>query len=259
MQKLTIDLDQNKKIFFASDFHLGAPNKEQSRSREKKIIRWLDAVEKDAAAIILVGDLFDFWFEYDHVVPKGFVRFLNKLAALSDRGIPVYIFHGNHDMWMFDYLETEIGATIFSDPIELIVNDKFLFVGHGDGLGQGDYTFKALRKVFRNKIAQWLFKWIHPDIGVGLANKWSSRSRINNKIESQEIDKEKEWLFLYSQKLESDRHFDFYVFGHRHLPLALEINKISTYINLGEWLNFYSFGAFDGKNFLIDYFESDAN
>jgi UDP-2,3-diacylglucosamine hydrolase len=162
-------------------------------------------------------------------------------------------------MWMLDYLETEIGATVFSDPIELIVNDKFLFVGHGDGLGPGDYTFKILRKVFKNKIAQWLFKWIHPDIGVGLANKWSSRSRINNKIESQEIDKEKEWLFLYSQKLESDRHFDFYVFGHRHLPLALEINKTSTYINLGEWLNFNSFGVFDGKNFLIDYFESDAN
>ena len=259
MQKLTIDLDQNKKIFFASDFHLGAPNKEQSRSREKKIIRWLDAVEKDAAAILLVGDLFDFWFEYDHVVPKGFVRFLNKLAEFSDKGIPVYIFHGNHDMWMFDYLETEIGATIFSDPIELKVNDKLLFVGHGDGLGPGDYTFKALRKVFKNKMAQWLFKWIHPDIGVGFASKWSSRSRINNTIESQEIDKEKEWLFLYSKKLESDRHFDFYVFGHRHLPLALEINKTSTYINLGEWLNFNSFGVFDGTHFLIDYFESDAN
>lgn len=259
MQKLTIDLDQNKKIFFASDFHLGAPNKEQSRSREKKIIRWLETVEKDAAAILLVGDLFDFWFEYDHVVPKGFVRFLNKLAEFSDKGIPIYIFHGNHDMWMFDYLETEIGATVFSDPIELKVNDKILFVGHGDGLGPGDYTFKALRKVFKNRMAQWLFKWIHPDIGVGFASKWSSRSRINNTIESQEIDKEKEWLFLYSQKLESDRHFDFYVFGHRHLPLALEINKTSTYINLGEWLNFNSFGVFDGTHFLIDYFESDAN
>jgi|TARA_B110000483_G_scaffold108690_1_gene132425 UDP-2,3-diacylglucosamine hydrolase len=259
MHTLTIDLDQNKKIFFASDFHLGAPNKEGSRSREKKIIRWLETVEKEAAAILLVGDLFDFWFEYDHVVPKGFVRFLNKLAEFSDKGIPIYIFHGNHDMWMFDYLESEIGATVFSDPIHLKVNDKVLFVGHGDGLGPGDYTFKALRKVFRNKIAQWLFKWIHPDIGVGLANKWSSRSRINHTIEIQEINRENEWLFLYSKKLEADQHFDYYVFGHRHLPLTLDINKESTYINLGEWLNFNSFGVFDGTDFQIDYFESDSN
>ena len=259
MQTLTIDLDQNKKIFFASDFHLGAPNKEGSRSREKKIIRWLETIEKEAAAILLVGDLFDFWFEYDHVVPKGFVRFLNKLAEFSDKGIPIYIFHGNHDMWMFDYLESEIGATVFSDPIHLKVNDKVLFVGHGDGLGPGDYTFKALRKVFRNKIAQWLFKWIHPDIGVGLANKWSSRSRINHTIEIQEINRENEWLFLYSKKLEADQHFDYYVFGHRHLPLTLDISKESTYINLGEWLNFNSFGVFDGTDFRIDYFESDSN
>ena len=259
MHTLTIDLDQNKKIFFASDFHLGAPNKEGSRSREKKIIRWLETVEKEAAAILLVGDLFDFWFEYDHVVPKGFVRFLNKLAEFSDKGIPIYIFHGNHDMWMFDYLESEIGATVFSDPIHLKVNDKVLFVGHGDGLGPGDYTFKALRKVFRNKIAQCLFKWIHPDIGVGLANKWSSRSRINHTIEIQEINRENEWLFLYSKKLEADQHFDYYVFGHRHLPLTLDINKESTYINLGEWLNFNSFGVFDGTDFQIDYFESDSN
>ena len=259
MHTLTIDLDQNKKIFFASDFHLGAPNKEGSRSREKKIIRWLETVEKEAAAILLVGDLFDFWFEYDHVVPKGFVRFLNKLAEFSDKGIPIYIFHGNHDMWMFDYLESEIGATVFSDPIHLKVNDKVLFVGHGDGLGPGDYTFKALRKVFRNKIAQWLFKWIHPDIGVGLANKWSSRNRINHTIEIQEINRENEWLFLYSKKLEADQHFDYYVFGHRHLPLTLDINKESTYINLGEWLNFNSFGVFDGTDFQIDYFESDSN
>ena len=259
MQTLTIDLDQNKKIFFASDFHLGAPNKEGSRSREKKIIRWLETIEKEVAAILLVGDLFDFWFEYDHVVPKGFVRFLNKLAEFSDKGIPIYIFHGNHDMWMFDYLESEIGATVFSNPIHLKVNDKVLFVGHGDGLGPGDYTFKALRKVFRNKIAQWLFKWIHPDIGVGLANKWSSRSRINHTIEIQEINRENEWLFLYSKKLEADQHFDYYVFGHRHLPLTLDISKESTYINLGEWLNFNSFGVFDGTDFRIDYFESDSN
>ena len=179
------------------------------------------------------------------------------MAEFSDKGIPVYIFHGNHDMWMFDYLETEIGATIFSEPIQLKINDKILYVGHGDGLGPGDYTFKALRKVFKNKIAQWLFKWTHPDIGIRFAKKWSSKSRINNTLESQEINKEKEWLFLYSQKLEFKQHFDFYVFGHRHLPLILEINNISTYINLGEWLNSNSFGIFDGKDFLIDYFECD--
>ena len=259
MQKLNIDLNKDKKIFFASDFHLGAPNKKESRSREKRIIRWLKTVEKDAAAIFLVGDLFDFWFEYDHVVPKGFIRFLSKLAEFNDKGIPIYIFHGNHDMWMFDYLETEIGATIISEPIQLKINDKILYIGHGDGLGAGDYTFKFLRKVFKNKIAQWLFKWTHPDIGIGFATKWSYTSRTNNTVESQEINKENEWLFLYSQQLESKQHFDFYIFGHRHLPLILEINNHSTYINLGEWLNFNSFGIFDGKDFHIDYFKSDAH
>ena len=254
-----ITLLPGKKIYFASDFHLGAPNPSTSREREVRIIDWLNHIEKDAQAVFLVGDIFDFWFEYNQVVPKGFVRIQGKIAALADRGIEIYFFLGNHDMWMFDYLESEIGATVFSDPIHLKVNDKVLFVGHGDGLGPGDYTFKALRKVFRNKIAQWLFKWIHPDIGVGLANKWSSRSRINHTIEIQEINSENEWLFLYSKKLEADQHFDYYVFGHRHLPLTLDINKESTYINLGEWLNFNSFGVFDGTDFQIDYFESDSN
>jgi UDP-2,3-diacylglucosamine hydrolase len=256
MQTISIDLKKDQKLYFASDFHLGAPSQESSRLREKKIIRWLNAIEKDVAALFLVGDLFDFWFEYTHVVPKGYVRFLSKLADLSEKGIPIYIFHGNHDMWMFDYLQQEIGVTIFSDPITLKVNQTTMMVGHGDGLGPGDNTYKVIRKIFRNNLAQWLFHWIHPDIGYGLAIKWSSRSRLSKKHQTEEeLKGDNEWLLQYSKEIEKNEHHDFYVFGHRHLPMELPVNEKSTYINLGEWINYDTFGEFNGTSFELNYFE----
>jgi UDP-2,3-diacylglucosamine hydrolase len=255
MEQLSIELPKDKKIYFASDFHLGAPSESASRAREKRIIRWIESVESEVSALFLVGDIFDFWFEYPHVVPKGFVRFLGKLAALCDRGIPVYFFHGNHDMWMFDYLEKEIGIKIYKDLVTLSSANQKILIGHGDGLGPGDYTYKFLKSVFRNPLLQWLFKWLHPTVGFSIATGWSSHSRINNDNKEDLNKNENEWLYQYCKNIEQQNHHDYYVFGHRHLPLEISINNDATYINLGEWVNFNSFASFDGQKITLEKFE----
>ncbi len=166
------------KLYFASDFHLGAPSYASSREREDRLVRWMDTIKADAAEVFLMGDVFDFWFEYKTVVPKGYIRFLGKLAELADAGIKIYLFKGNHDMWMFDYFERELGATIITDELEIERNGKKFYLHHGDGLGPGDNMYKVLKKVFRSNFCQWLFARIHPNLGVGIANYWSSHSRI---------------------------------------------------------------------------------
>lgn len=260
MADLNIELKINKKIYFASDFHLGLSvfSRQHEIEREKKVIRWLDSIENDAQAIFLVGDIFDFWFEYTHTIPKGFVRFLGKIANLIDNGIPVYFFTGNHDLWMFEYLQQELGAVVFKKPIELQIDKSNFLIGHGDGLGPGDTFYKILKTIFTNTLSQWIFKWIHPDIGIRLASSWSRLSRHKNAEGDEEFLGEKEFLIQYCLKKEVDKHHDFYVFGHRHMPLDIEINSDSRYYNLGEWINKCSFGEFDGKIFAMRTFEEES-
>jgi UDP-2,3-diacylglucosamine hydrolase len=227
-------LQPGKKAYFVSDFHLGSPNWAASREREDKIVRWLDSIASDCQYLFLLGDLFDFWFEYPHVVPKGFVRFQGKLAQLADAGVHIHIFPGNHDMWMFDYFEQEIGAKLHRSPITLQLAGYKLLVGHGDGLGPGDNTYKFLKKVFANPLCQWAFKWLHPNVGMWIASKWSSHSRLAN--HKDEVFKgNDEWLWAFCQEMEKLHHHDYYIFGHRHLHLDLEVGQTSRYINLGEW------------------------
>lgn len=246
-----------KKIFFASDFHLGAPDEKSSKEREDKIIRWLGEIESEAKAIFLVGDIFDFWFEYEKVVPKGFIRFLGKIAELRRKNIPIFFFTGNHDLWMHDYFTQELNIPVYHHPIELTIENKKILVGHGDGLGPGDRQYKILKKIFTNPFCQWLFKWLHPDIGMRLAHKWSLKSRITNlKKKEHEFKGDNEWLWAYCQQVEKNTHFDYYVFGHRHLPLDLPVGKNSRYYNLGEWVNQYTYGVFDGEKFEIKTFGS---
>lgn len=253
---MNIQLADNKKVYFASDFHLGAPNYEKSRTREVKIIRWLDSIKADAHAIFLVGDLFDFWFEYKTTVPKGYTRFLGKLAELSDLGIELHIFTGNHDLWMFGYFEKELNAKVYYDPISIQIAQKKLFIGHGDGLGPGDEGYKRLKKIFTNRVSQWMFGWLHPDIGIGLANFWSSKSRAQaNHVEQKFLGKD-EWLWQFAKDTEEDIHHDFYVFGHRHLPLDLEVTDRSRYINLGEWLNHFTYAVFEKNELKLKTFEA---
>jgi len=244
---------ERNKIYFASDFHLGVPSYRTSKEREHKILRWLDKVEEDAAELYLMGDVFDFWFEYDTVVPKGFVRFLGKLALLSDSGVQITFFKGNHDMWMFDYFKKELGVQIIDDELVIERNGKRFFLHHGDGLGPGDTKYKVLKKIFRSRFCQWLFARLHPNIGIGIAKKWSKNSRIANNEKEQFVTNEQEWLYLYSQKLLQKEYFDYLVFGHRHLPLQISINQ-SKYVNLGEWINYFSYAVFDGVTLTLNYF-----
>lgn len=245
-----------KKLFFASDFHLGAPNSAESKIREKKIIQWLNSIEDEAAAIFLVGDIFDFWFEYREVIPKGFIPFISKIHQLREKGIPVLFFTGNHDLWMKDYFTQELGIPIYHHPIVLHVEGKKIVVGHGDGLGPGDHTYKLLKKVFTNPMAKWLFRWLHPDLGIRLAKAWSGHSRISNtaKNENRFLGND-EWLWQYCKEIESKMHHDLYIFGHRHLPLELEVGKNATYYNLGEWVSQFTYLEFSENSVNLKEFQ----
>jgi len=251
------DLPQNKKIFFASDMHLGAPNKTISMEREKKLVRWLDQIQSEAHAIFFLGDIFDFWFEYKYVIPKGFVRLFGKLADLTDKGTFIYFFTGNHDMWMYDYFPNELNITVFKEPQILHINNKKLFVGHGDGLGSGDPGYKILKKIFRNSLCQWAFAWLHPNLGIRIANYWSKKSRAGNLNGENVFLGEKEWLLNFCKETEKNSHHDFYIFGHRHFPLEVIIDETCEYYNLGEWVNYFTYGEFDGKEFNLVRFEKD--
>ena len=251
-------MKERKKIYFASDFHLGVPDKESSLIREKKIIRWLNEASKDAEEIWLLGDLFDFWFDYKKVVPRGFVRLLGKMAEISDSGIPITVFTGNHDMWFFDYLQKEIGVTLHREPVTRTWDNKKFMIGHGDGLGPGDKGYKFIKKVFSNKVCQWLFRWIHPDIGIGIANFFSGKSRATTgDYDKTYLGDDKEWLAIYCREVLKSEHFDYFIFGHRHLPIDISVGEHSRYINLGEWINYFTYAVFDGRELKLLTFEQD--
>ncbi len=234
--------DSNKKIYFASDFHLGAPDYDRSLEREKRIVAWLDHIQKDAEEIYLVGDIFDFWFEYKRAIPRGFVRLQGKIAELTDAGIPVHLFTGNHDMWIFDYLPQELGVQLYREPIEKTFFGKSFVIGHGDGLGPGDKGYKFLKKVFNNPFCQWCFARLHPNFGIWLAQKSSKTSRAyTGKSDEVYHGDENEWLVQYCKSELEKKHTDYFVFGHRHLPLNIDLNEKSKYINLGEWINYNTY------------------
>ncbi len=238
----------DKKIYFASDFHLGVPDYATSLQREKRIVAWLESIRHDAEEIFLVGDVFDMWFEYKRAVPRGFVRLLGKLAALSDSGIPVYFFTGNHDMWCFDYLPREVGVILQKAPIIKTYNGKKFFIGHGDGLGPGDLKYKFIKKVFANKVCQWMFARFHPNFGLGIANYWSRKSRASASTEANRfLGEDKEFLVQFCQAMLQEEQVDYFIFGHRHLALDHPLKHPSRYINLGDWIRFNTYGVFDGE------------
>ncbi len=243
-----MNLTPGKKIYFASDQHFGVPDKQSSLIREKHFVKWLDTVSKDAEAIYLLGDLFDFWFEYKHAVPKGYVRVLGKLAEITDSGIPVYFFTGNHDMWVFDYLPEITGMDLFRGNIVRTYNGKKFMIGHGDGLGPGDHGYKFIKKVFANRVLQWIFGWLHPNLGIGMANYFSRKSRAANaSADKKFLGEDKEWLVLFAREELQKQPIDFFVFGHRHYPIDLDLGNGSRYINLGDWVSDFTYAVFDGE------------
>lgn len=241
------------KTYFLSDFHLGVPDAASSLARERRIVSFLNEAAKDASEVILLGDLFDFWFEWKYAVPRGHVRLLGKMAELTDRGIPVHLFIGNHDMWIFDYLPQETGAVIHREPMVREISGKRFLIGHGDGLGPGDHGYKFIKKVFRNRAAQWLFARLHPNFALWLGDFWSGRSRSKNYENDRKwLGQDKEWLVQYCRERLAKEHFDFMVFGHRHLPIDIALmapgmaSAPSRYINLGDWITHFTYAVFDG-------------
>lgn len=249
---MAMNVPDNKKIYFASDQHLGAPTPEKSYPREQKFVRWLDEVKEDAAAIFLLGDLFDFWFEYKTVVPKGFVRVLGKLAEIKDSGIPIYFFVGNHDLWMKDYFQKELNIPVYHQPQEFTFNDTSFLIGHGDGLGPGDKGYKRMKKIFTFPLFQWMFKWIHPDLGMKLGQYLSVKNKlISGEEDAKFLGEENEWLVQYCKRKLTTKHYNYFVFGHRHLPLDIDLSNNSKYVNLGDWIQYFTYGVFEGNTLTL--------
>jgi UDP-2,3-diacylglucosamine hydrolase len=255
---MELNLPIGKKVYFASDFHFGIPTKSSSDTREKLVCKWLDEISNDAAIIYLVGDIFDAWMEYKTVVPKGSIRFLGKLALLKDKGITVEVFTGNHDLWMYGYFEEALGIPVHHNEIQRTINGKSFIIGHGDGLGPGDNGYKILKKILRNPICQWMYRWIHPDIGFGIASYFSKQGPKHIEgVEDEFKCPQKEFLVQYCQNVLKSQSIDYFVFGHRHLAIEYPLNNTSLYINLGDWIKYNSYAVFDGFNLQLKYYKNE--
>lgn len=251
--EINLTLPEGKKIYFLSDVHLGAPVFSNNRERENRFVKWLDSIRKDCGILFLLGDIFDFWFEYKHVVPKGHIRFLAKICQFTDEGIPVHFFTGNHDIWAFDYLQKECGVTLHTCNKAFRICNKSFLIGHGDALNPRDKGYLFLYTIFHNHFLQHCFKWLHPDCGIWLANKWSSHSRLGNgRIEADGFKGEdNEEIVVYCKSVLANHHFDYFIFGHRHLPMNLQLGQQSLYINTGDWITYNSFAIFDGNHLTL--------
>jgi UDP-2,3-diacylglucosamine hydrolase len=252
-------IPEGKKVYFLSDFHLGVPDHATSLVREKRIVSFLESIKKETAVLFIVGDLFDFWFEYKTVVPKGYVRILGKLAEIRDAGIEIHFFVGNHDMWMSGYFEQELGIPVYYAPKTFEFNGKKVLVGHGDGLGPGDYWYKFLKKIFRNPLCKFLFGLIPPFLGIGLAGIMSKSSRsVTGDSDATFLGADKEWLIIYCTEQLKSEHHDYFIFGHRHLPILFQLNEKSTYINLGDWIRYFTYAEFHGDTISLKTYSGEA-
>jgi len=252
-------VEKSKKIYFISDVHLGLHPKEKSLEREKILVSWLDEIMDDAEELYLMGDIFDFWHEYRHVVPKGFTRFLGRLAEMTDRGIKLYFFSGNHDIWAYDYFRTELGAEIYHKPITREIKGQKFFLAHGDGLGPGDFSYKLLKWTFRNKLLQFLFARIHPNFALSLGKAWSKKSRYSKGIVAEEYkESDKELQIIFARQRLRTEHFDFFIFGHRHIPLDIQIAEKTRSINLGDWIYNFTYAEFDGEQLALKQYQGDG-
>jgi UDP-2,3-diacylglucosamine hydrolase len=251
-----MELPPGKKVYFASDFHLGIPDLATSQARERRLCHWLDNIEADAQHLYLVGDIFDTWFEYRNVVPRGFTRFLGRLAALRDNGLAIEAFTGNHDLWMNGYFEEELGIPVHHGPIRATFNGKSFLIAHGDGLGPDDHGYKLLKRVMSNQFSQWLYRRIHPDTGIGIAG-WLSRlgPKHGEKEEKPFLGKA-EWLVQFAEETLKTEAIDYFIFGHRHIAIEYTLSNNGLYVNLGDWLKFDSFAVFDGQELKLKYYKA---
>jgi UDP-2,3-diacylglucosamine hydrolase len=245
--------------YFASDFHLGTTGKTSSQERERLIVKWLEESAPEMKGLYLVGDVWDYWFEYGQVIPKGTSRLLGCLGKLRDAGIPVHFFTGNHDMWMFRYLTDEFDIPIYRGPVVHEIDGKKFYIGHGDGLGPGDHGYKFIKKVFAHPVSRWMFARIHPNTGLRMMRYWSGTSRNHTQIDEKFMGPEKEWLVQHSLDVLKTQPIDYFIFGHRHLPIDYQLGvNDARYINLGDWLVYNSYAVFDGRELSLRYYHSPA-
>lgn len=249
-----IEIPSGKFVYFVSDFHFGISGNEDSLTREKIVCQWLDQIKTDAHALYLMGDIWDAWMEYKLVVPKGNTRFLGKLAELSDSGIELVIFSGNHDLWMRDYFKQELNAEVIHEHQTFQFNDKVVRLGHGDGIGPGDRTYKILKWFLRNPICQWMYRQLHPDFGLRIARYFSERGD-KHKYENLEFQGEdKEFQIQYAKSLLETDHYDYFIFGHRHIPNTIKLKQNSIYVNLGDWLSYKTYAKM-GEEVVLNTFK----
>ncbi len=246
------------KIYFISDVHLGAQALNDNHEREIRFINWLDHISADAKQLLIMGDLFDYWFEYKSVIPRGYVRTLGKLAELSDKGLDIHFFIGNHDVWADQFFKDEIGITIHKSEEVWDIFGYKVFLAHGDGLDPSDTGYLFLKKLFTNKFLQWCYAKLHPNCAHKIAHGWSSKRRKRHQRELVEFKGEdKEGLYLFAQSMQQKVHIDYFIFGHRHLLLNLPLgNEKTRYINLGDWINFFSYGVFSEHGFELKQFNA---
>jgi UDP-2,3-diacylglucosamine hydrolase len=252
-------LAEKKKIYFISDVHLGAPALDNNRKRELLFAEWLDFIKDDAAALFLLGDIFDFWFEYRKVVPRGFTRILGRLADMSDKGIPVHFFNGNHDLWVFDYLPGEIGLIVHPDEYITELNGKKFYMAHGDGLDPHDKGYLLMKKIFSSKTLQWIFSRLHPNFAIHIAHQWSKASRLSKTESKKEFDYKNENMYKFADNFLNKEQIDYFVFGHRHRLADLELKNNARLILLGDWITNFSYGVFDGERMTLAKFKGLEN
>ncbi len=242
--------------YFASDFHLGSKGVTSSAEREKLIVRWLESSAPEMKALYLVGDVWDYWFEYGQVIPKGTSRLLGCLGKLKDAGVDIYFFTGNHDMWMFRYLTEEFDIPILRKPVIHEIDGKKFYIGHGDGLGPGDHGYKFIKKVFAHPVSRWMFARVHPNTGIRIMKYWSGQSRDHTQIDAKFLGPEKEWLVQHALDILKGEDIDYFIFGHRHLPIDYDLGvKGSRYVNLGDWLVYNTYAIFDGRELSLKYYQ----
>jgi len=241
-------MPERKRIYFASDLHLGMHPLEESREREQHFVRWLEIIRKDARELWLLGDVFDYWFEYSKVVPRGFIRVLGKLAILSDEGIKIHLFTGNHDIWVFDYLPSEIGLEVHRKPLLRQWNSHLFLLGHGDGLSGKDGGYKLLQWVFKNRVIQWFYARLHPNTATAFAQWWSKRSRIKKGLFIPFMGRDQEHQVQFAEKkLEENPEIDYFIFGHRHIPYDIRVGEKSRVICLGDWIENFTYAVYDSQ------------
>ncbi len=251
-----------KNVYFLSDAHLGSRAIEHGRTHERRLVNFLDEIKDKADAVYLLGDMFDYWYEFKLVVPKGYTRFLGKISELTDRGVEVHFFIGNHDIWCQDYFEKECGMIIHREPLTCEIYGKIFYLAHGDGLGDPDVNYKFLRGMFHSKILQKAFSALHPRWSVELGLSWAKHSRMKrvNGKEPEYLGEDKEYLVLYTKEyLKSHPSVNYFIYGHRHIELDLQLTSDARMMILGDWINLFSYAVFDGEHiFLENYIEGET-